>query len=396
MPPVESEAASLKSGANVLVVEDEDALRIALARYLTRAGHRVTEARNGVEALALLDASKAEVVLSDITMPDMDGIRLLRAIRDRDLDLPVVLATGAPSVASATEAIAYGALAYLLKPVDLVGLEATIRRAAALYGIARAKRVAFALDGRDGGSAGDRAGLEANFERTLRTLWIAMQPIVSVEPRGLYGYEALMRSEDRSLPHPGAVLDAAERLGRLPELGRTLRERTVSAFADAPEGACLFVNLHPADLLDETLFDARSALGQMAHRVVLEITERASLDDVRDLRARISRLRDAGYRIAIDDLGAGYAGLSSFADLEPEIVKLDMSLVRDVDKTPTKQKLVRSMTVLCHDLGMVVVTEGVETAAERDCLVDLGTDLLQGYLLARPSRPFPAWSWAGA
>ena len=100
-----------------------------------------------------------------------------------------------------------------------------------------------------------------------------------------------------------------------------------------------------------------------------------------------------GFRIAIDDLGAGYAGLTSFATLEPEFVKLDMSLVRDVDKNPTKKKLVRSMTSLCRDLGMLVVAEGVETLAERDVLVEAGCDLLQGYLLAKPGKPFPEFAW---
>jgi len=100
-----------------------------------------------------------------------------------------------------------------------------------------------------------------------------------------------------------------------------------------------------------------------------------------------------GFRIAIDDLGAGYAGLTSFATLEPEFVKLDMSLVRDVHKSPMKEKLVGSITSLCKELGMMVVAEGVETPLERDMLVALGCDLLQGYLLAMPGRPFPTFAW---
>lgn len=379
----------------VLVVDDEEPLRTAVARYLTKAGHHVVEANNGRDALAKLEAHAVDVVLSDIMMPDMDGIALLREVRQRDLDLPVVLATGRPTVASAASAVAHGAFAYLLKPVSLPDLESTLRRASALYGLARAKRDAFALQGLESGAASDRAGLEATFERTLEKLWIAVQPIVSASSRTLFGYEALMRSDDPALPHPGAVLDAAERLGRLDRLGRSLRARTSDAFAGAAHDACLFVNLHPSDLADDSLLDLDTGLAAIAHRVVLEITERASLSRVRDVRARVSQLRDVGYRIAIDDLGAGYAGLSSFAELSPEIAKLDMSLVRDVDSQPRKQKLVRAMTALCHDLGIEIVTEGVETAAERDCLVDLGTDHLQGYFFARPTRPFPAWSWEG-
>jgi EAL domain-containing protein (putative c-di-GMP-specific phosphodiesterase class I) len=111
------------------------------------------------------------------------------------------------------------------------------------------------------------------------------------------------------------------------------------------------------------------------------------------VRAKLAQLRRIGFRIAIDDLGAGYAGLTSFATLEPELVKLDMTLVRDVDKNPVKERLVRSMTSLCKDLGMLVVAEGVETPQERDALVALGCDLLQGYLFARPAEPFPDFAW---
>ena len=152
-------------------------------------------------------------------------------------------------------------------------------------------------------------------------------------------------------------------------------------------------NLHTVDLRDEELFSAEAPLSKFASNVVLEITERASLDDIVDLPARLIRLRKMGYQIALDDLGAGYAGLTSFALLEPEIVKLDMSLVRDVHKNSTKQKVIRSMTALSQDMGMIVVAEGVETVEERDTLLDLDCDLLQGFLFAKPGRPFPEVKW---
>jgi EAL domain-containing protein (putative c-di-GMP-specific phosphodiesterase class I) len=127
--------------------------------------------------------------------------------------------------------------------------------------------------------------------------------------------------------------------------------------------------------------------------VVLEITERSSLDTVADLRSKVARLREMGFRIAVDDLGAGYAGLTSFALLEPEIVKLDMTLIRGVHQSRTRQKLIRSMTALCKDMGMLVVGEGVETLEERETLRELGCDLLQGYLFAKPGAAFPDVNW---
>jgi EAL domain-containing protein (putative c-di-GMP-specific phosphodiesterase class I) len=156
----------------------------------------------------------------------------------------------------------------------------------------------------------------------------------------------------------------------------------------------LFVNLHTRDLLDDMLFSPHTPLGRMADRVVLEITERAALDDVRDAASRVASLRKLGFRIAIDDLGAGYAGLTSFANLEPEIAKLDMSIVRDVDKVPKRRKIIESMSRLCKEMDILVVAEGVETIPERDVLVECGCDLLQGYLFAKPGKAFPEPRWA--
>jgi EAL domain-containing protein (putative c-di-GMP-specific phosphodiesterase class I) len=158
---------------------------------------------------------------------------------------------------------------------------------------------------------------------------------------------------------------------------------------DTPPTAHIFVNLHPLDLEDDELYADDGALTPFAGQVVLEITERAALDRIHELGSRVTRLRTLGYRIAIDDLGAGYAGLTSFAQLEPEVVKVDMSLIRGIDRSPVKQKLVRSIISLCTELGIQLVAEGIETPEERDTLVALGGDLCQGYLFAKPGRGFP-------
>jgi len=120
---------------------------------------------------------------------------------------------------------------------------------------------------------------------------------------------------------------------------------------------------------------------------VLEITERASLDGLGDVRGRIQSLRKLGFRIAIDDLGAGYSGLTSFALLEPDVVKLDMALVRDLHMEPTKRTLVR-MIAMSRELGIIVTGEGIERVEERDELARAGCDLMQGYLFAKPGGAF--------
>jgi EAL domain-containing protein (putative c-di-GMP-specific phosphodiesterase class I) len=187
--------------------------------------------------------------------------------------------------------------------------------------------------------------------------------------------------------NPLAFFDAAERLGRARDVGRIIRAR--AAASPPPGEARLFVNLHSSDLSDDDLYCSDSPLARIADRVVLEITERMSLEGMEDLDERVARLRSLGYRIAVDDLGAGYAGLSSFAQLEPEVVKLDMSLIRDVHLKTKKQSIVRSLQKLSDELDIELVAEGVETRAERDTLTALGCDLFQGYLFAKPGRPFP-------
>lgn len=119
---------------------------------------------------------------------------------------------------------------------------------------------------------------------------------------------------------------------------------------------------------------------------MLEITERAALVDVDEAKAKMSDLRSMGFRIALDDLGAGYAGLTTFAQLRPDVVKLDMTLVRGIDADKVRRKLVALVTEVSRDIGSVVVGEGVETVSGRDVLVELGCHLLQGYLFGKPAR----------
>lgn len=374
----------------MLLVDDELLFLRSMARSLGEAGYRVELCTSALEAIARIKTAGIDVVVSDISMPGMTGLELLRTIREHEADLPVVLVTGLPALESATEAIEYGAFKYLVKPVDPKALKETIGQAAKLYRLARMKRQALELMGVTGG-ASDRAGLEAQFERALTSLWVAVQPILRAGDGSVYGYEALLRTTEPTMLGPAEVLDAAERLGLLNRLGRIVRERAAQPLRQTD--TMLFVNLHPEDLLDPDLGASSSALAEIADRVVLEVTERASLDHVSDLRVRVRELRELGFRIAIDDLGAGYAGLTSFALLEPDIVKLDMALVRGINSNPVKRKLVASMTTLCKDMGMLVVAEGIETELERDVLIELGCDLLQGYLFARPGPPFPAVSW---
>src|SRR5262249_7747473 len=156
------------------------------------------------------------------------------------------------------------------------------------------------------------------------SLWMAYQPIVDAASGRIFAYEALVRTRTGVFPHPGALLEAAEQLSRLADLGRWIRRGV--AGVPAPGAVRLFGNLHPPELADADLVEPGAPLSRIAKRVVLEITERAALAEIPDCEKRVAALRGLGFRIAIDDLGAGYAGLSSLAALGADVVKLDMAL----------------------------------------------------------------------
>lgn len=373
--------------ARLLLVDDDPQILVVLTRALASADVQVSSANTGGDALALLSTQPFDVVVSDIQMPGMSGLKLLRAVREYDLDLPVVLMTGQPNIAGAAAAVEYGAFQYLIKPVGIDRLRALVSRAVSSGRIARIKRRCVEEYGSGTFQVGDRAGIEAKLDRALRSLWMAYQPIVQADGSA-FGFEALLRCEEPVLPHPGAVLKAAERVHRTHDVGRAVRDLVASDIQrDADASTFLFVNLHPEDLLDPMLYLPTAPLSRVASRVVFELTDRATLDDVKDVKIRIERLRTLGYRIAIDNLGAGEAGLGTFNQLEPEFVKLDMSLVRGADRDRSKIKIVESLVRLCHSMGKSVIAEGIETREEGSAMVNTGCDLLQGYQFGRPG-PF--------
>lgn len=244
-------------------------------------------------------------------------------------------------------------------------------------------------DGRRGPDE-DLVDLEARFERSIAAITMYYQPIVYASDKRIFGYEALLRSTDPDMRMPYEILAAAERLNRWPKLGRVIRAQLAQFFsAQPPERGTLFVNLHAIDLLDRSLTSPFAPLAKIAHRVVLEITEREGLENLTEMRNHVADLKQLGYRIAIDDLGAGAARMKDFAVADTDFVKLDISVVRDVDQSQMKQQFVASIIDLCHSQKIGVIGEGVETASEAQTLRSLGCDYLQGYHLARPGPPFP-------
>ncbi len=379
-PPETTPGASSKA-PRVLIAEDEPAILRGYQRVLQTAGFEVETASDGESAAELLAAGHFDVLISDIEMPRLNGLALLKRVHQLHPDMPFVLITATPTLDGAVFAVEHGAFRYMVKPVSAAVLVKIATNAVALGAAARAQRAAHTRVELDEVGA---AALGRQFDGAMDGLWMAYQPIVRTATNQIVAYEALVRTSDSSVPHPGVFLELGERLGRLPELGRKIRAAVAQAIDDDPFDA--FVNLHPADLNDESLFAVDAPLSRHARRVVLEITERQSLENIGQVQQRMAALRRMGFRLAIDDLGAGYAGLSSIVTLNPEIIKIDMSLVRGIDASPLRRALVRSLVDMAHSIHAEVVAEGIETPAERAVLVELQCNFLQGYLLGRPAK----------
>jgi EAL domain-containing protein (putative c-di-GMP-specific phosphodiesterase class I)/CheY-like chemotaxis protein len=365
-------------------------MRRVCSRLLTAEGWTVTVAEHGRAAVEAVQkgAETFDCVVSDVNMPELDGFGLIAAVRHHDDDLPVLLMTGDPSLDGAVRAIDTGAVSYIAKPFDQETLASAVARAARRHGVVRMRRRADTFSRELDGA--DVADLQERFQRALDRAWMAWQPILDVRSHRVFAYEALVRTDEDSMKRPDVLIATAERLGRIHDLGRMVRAAVARVAPSAPPEALLFVNVHGLELTDEELYAPDGALSPFASRVVLEITERVGIDtgDSSEAPRRVAMLRRLGYRIAVDDLGAGYSALGALASLEPEIVKLDMSLIHGIARNLTKQRVVGAIATLVRELGGRMVAEGVETEADCQACVISGIDLVQGWYFARATREF--------
>ena len=217
-----------------------------------------------------------------------------------------------------------------------------------------------------------------------RGVYIDYHPIVITDTREIFGYEALARGVMRSLRSPEVMFEVAAEADLIWELSRLCRSRAIEGMRTRLRGdELLFLNVDPHDFADP---DFNVIESSEPHRVVIEITERTAIKDYPKFREHLKRFREVGYRFAVDDAGSGYAGLGSIANLEPDFIKLDMSLINCIDTNFIKQNLVETMVRFANDMGAKVIAEGVERAEEYATVKSLGVHLVQGFYLHRPSQ----------
>ncbi|HMR75437.1 MAG TPA: EAL domain-containing response regulator [Polyangiaceae bacterium] len=366
---------SLANGRKVLLVDDEAIVLRALTRMLEHDGYQVEGESDPLQALRRARETEFDAIITDLGMPVLGGLELLEEIRCHGTTTPVIILSGSPHVSDVSRAIALGAFRFLTKPFEYAELSEVLRCACAA-----------SMAKPDG--AADRS---MHIDAALDAAWLEFQPLVDRTGQA-FAWEALLRVPDDEFSGPQDLIEAAERAGRVNDVGKTVRSKIPGSLSTLPPGAPVCVNVHPGEVMDPNWLED-GAFAKHSHRIILELTERARYDNLNGLKARIALMKERGFRIALDDLGAGYAGLGALSQLSVDMVKLDGELTRRIDEHDTRRRLAASLIDLSRDLRLPVVAEGVESEAERDTMLELGVQYLQGYLFAKPGRPPPDPKW---
>lgn len=377
-PPGDAAPRAARHEIRVLLVDDEPQVTEALAAALRRERFDIRTADSADAAIALLEQAEADVVVSDERMPGTSGCSFLAAVKRRWPRTMRVMLSGHADLHATMAAINQASVfRFLTKPCSPSDVAFCIRQAAATQRTAA---------GPDAALAGRETLSPGALDAACELLWMAYQPIVEAATGRVVAYEALVRCDDPAVHGADHLIACAERLGEVEQLDRRIQRLVAADLPRLPPAAQLLVNVHPRSLLDPQLYAPENPLFPHRGRIVLEITEREDVARTCDARTCSQRLRVAGYRVAVDDLGAGYAGLSTFTTVVPDVVKFDMELIRGIDRSPTKAKLVASMAALCRELRITTIGEGIELDEERRCAIASGCDLLQGYIFGKPAR----------
>jgi len=221
-------------------------------------------------------------------------------------------------------------------------------------------------------------------------LRIVFQPIVDTTHHRVVGVEALSRFTAGPQRPPNEWFAEAWRVGYGPVLELRALQQAYRHLPALPPAAYLSLNVSPATMLDPRFAELLAGLGPDAARIAIEVTEHAMVSDYDALAGVLTRVRQHGIRLAVDDAGAGYASLQHILKLRPDIIKLDRGIVAGADLDPARAALVVAMSSFAASLGISVVAEGVENAGELAVLTRAGIPYAQGYHLGRPAAvPLP-------
>lgn len=382
----------------VLIADDDMSVRKVL-EAIVRSDHRlqlIGSAEDADGAVELACRHQPDVAVLDVKMPG-GGPEAARRILAGSPETWIVAFSAYEDDASVRQMIAAGGRSYLVKGAGASEMLAAIHRgvdgAATLSDRITSQLVSELASrlGQEELEQGRRQESGVRIRRILddpTRLAIAYQPIVDLRSdRRTVGLEALSRFPDGDAD-PSCWFRDADLLGLGTELEATAIRRALEALPGIPSDVYVAVNASPATLMSPSFPDL--FVDVAPGRVVVEVTEHAPVDDYAILHERLDELASVGIRLAVDDAGAGYASLRHILKLHPDVIKLDISLTRNIDEEPLQRALAAALVTFARELGASIIAEGVERPEEVVVLAELGVRYAQGYHFARPNTDLSA------
>ena len=381
-----------------LIADDDAEVRSVLIDIVQRADalELIGVAEDAQQAIELAGRQRPDVALLDVKMPG-GGPRAAREIRASSPKTVIIALSAHEDARSVQEMLAAGAYNYLTKgtsPQELVeaicsSVNGHVRLSSqagsfVVSELASRLQLEHEVDER-------RLAWREQIQRIVESggLECVFQPIVALETGEPVGFEALARFDSEPVRNPGAWFAEATALGYALELEIAAVEAAISCIDRLPSDTFMTLNVSPVSIMSTRL---RETIGRVPlDRIIVEVTEHASITDYPKLRAAIGALRRGGARLAVDDVGAGHASLRHILQLDPDLIKLDVSLTREIQTQRTQRAMASALVTFAREVGASVIAVGIETEAELAVIRELGVPLGQGYYFGRPDSPEVLW-----
>jgi EAL domain-containing protein (putative c-di-GMP-specific phosphodiesterase class I) len=380
-----------------MVADDEPTIREALADLF--GGQETLElvgvAADADEAIELARRTLPDVALLDVKMPGGGGSRAARAIRSLTPHTRIVALSAHEDRASVLEMLRAGVVAYVVKGASADEILETVRRSVlgqASLSADVAGHVVHELAGQLARQEREVVERRERLERIHRALddpdrlSMVYQPIVALHDGTMAGVEALARFDMEPARDPDLWFAEAAEAGLLVELERSAIRLALADLHLVPRDVYLSINMSPATAASPGFAELLEPFE--AERIVLEVTEHARVEDYDALRAALREMRRMGVRLAVDDAGAGFASLRHILQLDPDLIKVDMSLTQHIDRERANRALAAGLIAFAAEIDAQIIAEGIETRTEVDALRGLGVAYGQGLYLAAPG-PVP-------
>ena len=370
------------NGKTVLIVDDEPAVSQLLNVLLTSQGYATKMAATGKQALDNASGN-IDLILLDMVLPDFEGIKVCRELKanSQSRDIPIIAISGKQSKTDRIESLYTGIEDYLTKPFEPEELFARMDVVLRRHNIKTVE-----------GSSPQNQETIGELKRIINeeSINVRFQPIYFLKPMRLLGFEMLSRPQTITpMFNPETFFRMALKYGVYYEVEMIGWRKALKIISENFDGGQkLFLNCDPYLVESDkfqTVKETFSHYGMSTNEVFLEITERSAVIAFEVFYEKLREYRQDGFKIAVDDPGAGYSSLESIIEIKPEAIKLDRHIVNGVCNDLYKNSIVKLFVAFCRENGIISIAEGIETKQDFDALIELGVDAGQGYYLCRPA-----------